>query len=166
METIKSSDKSMDRKKIEEEKKLLKKEETEKKEKEVSDKIAEIETAFKSVKINKDELKENFNKSIKSVLALYKKKVKNDKINENLYLCTAKMIELQLVEKDLSDFADSLTNEEKAELVKFFYLTYERFSKKLNCLTLKPPKIYNIHQSILEKQGVGIVSRALFSIQK
>ncbi len=75
------------------------------------------------------------------------------------------MIEFSLLEKDFN-YADKLTDDEKTDLVKFFYMTYDRFTKKQNCLTLKPAKIYNTHQSLLSKQGVGVVHRALFSIQK
>ena len=76
------------------------------------------------------------------------------------------MIEFSLGEKELNNFQDTLTEEEKCDLVKFCYLTYDRFTRKLNCLTLKPAKIYNLHHTVLSKSGVGIVSRALFSIQK
>jgi hypothetical protein len=81
-------------------------------------------------------------------------------------LATARMIEFSLGEKDLNIFQDSLTDEEKCDLVKFFYLTYDRVTKKQNCLSLKPAKIYNLHHTIISKCGVGMVSRALFSIQK
>jgi len=149
-----------------EEEKKQKREEAERKDKELLDKITEIDSAFKIVKSKKVGLLENFTNSLKSILSLWKKKSKNEKILENIYLTTASMVELALSEKDLSNFADQLTCEETSEIVKFFYITYDRFSKKLNCLTIKPAKIFQIHQNILTKEGVGVVSRALFSIQK
>lgn len=152
--------------KKEDEKKQQKKEEQERKEKEVEEKLKEIENSFKEVKIKKENLKDGFNKHLKAVLTLWRKKIKNEKILDDLYLNTARMIELSLTEKDLNNFQDSLTDEEKCDLIKFFYMTYERQSKKQNCLTLKPAKIYNLHHTIQAKAGVGIVSRAMFSIQK
>lgn len=110
-------------------------------------------------------MEENFSKCLKGVLSLWKKKIRNDKLIDDLYVATAKLVEFSLGEKDLN-YLDKLDNDEKSDLVKFFYMTYERFTKKQNCLTLKPAKIYNVHHSILTSEGVGIVHRALFSIQK
>ncbi len=156
----------MENKLSREEEKKLREEEKKAKEKEISDKISEIDSAFKSVKLKKENLKVNFKSSIKDILALWRKKIKNDSIISDLYLATAKMIEFALSEKDLIGFQDGLTSVERGDLVKFFYMTYERITKKENCLSIKASKIYNIHQSILSKEGVGVVSRAMFSIQK
>lgn len=142
------------------------KEENEKKESEYAAKIVEIDTDFKNKKVDRANLSTNFSNCLKNALALWRKKIKNEKIFDDLYVLTAKLIEFALAEKDLANFADSLSKEDKVELVKFYYLTYDRFSKKQNCLTLKPAKIYTLHQNILSKEGVGIVSRALFTIQK
>lgn len=161
METTNSSSKSK-----REEEKRLKKEKAEKKEKEMSNKIAEIDNAFKNIKLKKETLNQDFLTSIKSILSLWRKKLKNEKLIDELYLATARMIEVALSEKEIANFYEKLSDEEKCDLVKFFYMTYDRCAKKQSCLTLKPAKLYNIHQNILSQQGVGIVSRALFSIQK
>jgi hypothetical protein len=149
-----------------EESKKLKDEEKLKKEQEISTSIKDADNAFKEVKIKRDNLVEKFATVMKSVLAIWGKNVKNEKIAEDLYLTTSRMVEYALGEKELINFTDNLNSDEKAFLLRFFYTFYDRFSKKLNCLTLKPNKIYATHQTIIEKEGVGIVGRALFSIQK
>ena len=75
------------------------------------------------------------------------------------------MVEFSLLEKDLN-FQDKLNDEEKSYLIRFFYTTYERFTTKKNTLTLKPAKIYNAHYNLINKNGIGSVHRALFSIHK
>lgn len=75
------------------------------------------------------------------------------------------MVEFALGEKDFN-YVEKLSDDEKCDLVKFFYMTYDRTTKKANILSLKPAKIYNMHMNIHSKQGIGLVHRALFSIQK
>jgi hypothetical protein len=149
-----------------EEKKRLKQEEQERVEREIMMMIKEAENGFKEVKIKKQNLQEDFSKSIKTILGLWGKKIKNEKVIDELYLATARMIEFALGEKETLNFYDNLNDDDLCELTKFCYMTYDRFTKKLNCLNLKPAKIYNMHHNILTKGGVGIVSRAMFSIQK
>lgn len=151
---------------MESDKKQLKKEENEKREKEIEQKLKEVETKFLEIKLKKDNFKDNFLSQIKIVLSFNTKKIKNEKLLEDIYLLTAKMIEVALVEKELINFQDLLTDDEKCELNKFFYQTYDRTCKKQNCLTLKPAKIYNLQLATINSSGPGIVSRALFSIQK
>jgi hypothetical protein len=103
---------------------------------------------------------------LKGFAILWRAKIKNDKILENLYLATAKVIEFLLLEKDY-DLSQKVNSEEKQGLIKFFYTTYERISKRQNCLSLKPSKLYNIHYSLISSEkGVGILHRALFQTQK
>jgi hypothetical protein len=84
---------------------------------------------------------------------------------EDLYLATAKIIEYLLVED--YDIAQKVSGEEKQGLIKFFYATYERISKKQNCLTLKPTKLFNVHYSLVNSEkGIGVLHRALFQTQK
>ena len=64
------------------------------------------------------------------------------------------------------DIIPLLDEDEKGKLNKFFFNTYERVSNKQNTLSLKPAKIYNMHQSLIAKEGVGLLHRSLFSIQK
>ena len=101
---------------------------------------------------------------MKNILALWKGKIKNELVIEKLYMTTAKMFEYSQNQKDFN-FIDKLTNDEKSNLMKFFYLTYDRFSSKKECLT-KPSKIYNIHQLIVAKEGIGSLHRTLFTTQK
>lgn len=93
------------------------------------------------------------------------KKIKSDKINDEIYLTIAGIVEFALTQRDL-DLVTALTEEEKAKFNKFFFLTYQKVSSKQNTLSLKPNKIFNIHQSLIAKEGVGLLQRSLFSIQK
>ena len=71
-----------------------------------------------------------------------------------------------------SKFVDLLDQEDKTQLLKFFYMTYERFTIKKDCKTLKPMKLYKIHQEIVEKDGIiflyflgiGCTNRSLFNV--
>ena len=151
---------------MESDKKSQKKEENEKREKEVEEKIKSLDLSFKDAKIKKVDLKQNFLTHIKAVLGINTKKIKNEKLLDDIYLLIAKMVETALVEKELANFHENLSQEEKCELNKFFYQTYERTCSKKNCLTLKPAKIYSLQSSLITSVGSGLVSRSLFSIQK
>ena len=59
-----------------------------------------------------------------------------------------------------------LEDEDITELIKFFYMTYQRFSEEKYCLSLKPEKLFPIQQRLIEKKGIGLLHRTLFSIQK
>jgi hypothetical protein len=98
-------------------------------------------------------------------LDLTDKKIKIEKVNDELYLSTAAIIEFALMQRDL-DIISQLNDEEKGKLNKFFFNTYERITNKQNTLSLKPAKIYSLHQSLIAKEGVGLLHRSLFSIQK
>lgn len=84
---------------------------------------------------------------------------------EKLYLLTAKEIEYCLIEK-LETCFDEMDDEDLIILVKFFYMTYQRFSECENCLSLRPKKLFSIHQDLIEKKGIGLLHRALFTNQK
>ena len=92
-------------------------------------------------------------------------KIKNAEVLEELYLTTGRMVEMSLMEKEFN-FTEKLNENEIIYLVKFYYMTYERYTTKKPCLTLKPGKIFNAHYNLIEKSGIGTVHRSLFSIMK
>jgi len=59
-----------------------------------------------------------------------------------------------------------LPDEDVVELMKFFYMTYQRVTEGKNCLSLKSGKIFPIHQELIEKKGIGMLHRALFTTEK
>ena len=64
------------------------------------------------------------------------------------------MVEFAIADKVLSlKFVDALDVEYQTNLLKFFYLTYERFTQKKNCKNLKPIKIYKLNHQIVDKNG-------------
>jgi hypothetical protein len=140
-------------------------EEESEKDNEMLENIAEVDKGFKEIKTKRDNILENFTIFLKKILSFYRKKSKNEKVNDELFLATARMIEFSLMEKDFN-YADKLTDEEKSDLVKFFYQIYERVTKKQSVSNLKLAKVYPAHQSLLASQGVGVVHRSMFSIQK
>ena len=110
--------------------------------------------------------KASFKESIQKVLEIWRKEPTSDKVVEDLYMLTAKEFEYCLNEKLTSCLAD-LPDEDAAELCKFFYMTYQRITQeKKNCLSLKSGKIFPIHQDLVEKKGIGMLHRALFSTEK
>ena len=50
--------------------------------------------------------------------------------------------------------------------MKFFYMTYQRITEDKKCLNLKPGKIFPIHQELIEKKGIGMLHRALFTTER
>ena len=84
---------------------------------------------------------------------------------DQLYLLTAKEFEYCLSEK-LTSVLPELEDEDVAELMKFFYMTYQRITEDKNCLSLKPGKIFPVHQDLIEKKGIGMLHRALFTTEK
>ena len=50
--------------------------------------------------------------------------------------------------------------------MKFFYMTYQRITEDKPCLSLKPGKIFPIHQELIEKKGIGMLHRALFTTER
>ncbi len=55
--------------------------------------------------------------------------------------------------KTFASFLAHLNEEDQTLLLKFFYMTYERYTTKQDCLTLKPNKIYKLNHAIVEKIG-------------
>ena len=51
-------------------------------------------------------------------------------------------------------------------LIKFFYMTYQRIAEYKICLSLNPKKIFPLHHNLIEKKGIGLLHRALFTNQK
>ena len=45
-------------------------------------------------------------------------------------------------------------------------MTYQRISEKKNVGTLKPSKLFPLHQELLKNGGVGLMHRSMFSIKK
>ena len=68
-----------------------------------------------------------------------------------MYLLTAKVFEFCLSEKLNASLAD-LPDEDIVELNKFFYMTYQRITEDKNCLSLKPGKVFPVHQDLIEKK--------------
>ena len=102
---------------------------------------------------------------MESVLAIWKKDPTSEKTVEQLYLLTAKIFEYFGGEKKNSVLGE-LSDENVAELMKFFYMTYQRITEQKNCSNLKPGKIYGVHQELIEKKGIGMLHRALFTTEK
>ena len=50
--------------------------------------------------------------------------------------------------------------------MKFFYMTYQRITEDKSCLSLKSGKIFPVHQDLIEKKGIGMLHRALFTTEK
>ena len=50
--------------------------------------------------------------------------------------------------------------------MKCFYMTYQRITEEKSCLSLKSGKILPVHQKHIEKKGIGMLHRALFSTEK
>ncbi len=60
-----------------------------------------------------------------------------------------------------------LPDEDVAELMKFFYMTYQRITEEnKNCLSLTSGKIFPVNQDLIEKKGIGMLHRALFTTEK
>ena len=45
-------------------------------------------------------------------------------------------------------------------------MTYQRTTENKSCLPLKPGKIFPVHQDLIEKKGIGMLHRALFTTEK
>ena len=45
-------------------------------------------------------------------------------------------------------------------------MTYQRITEEKNCLSLKPGKIFPIPQELIEKKGIGMLHRALFTTER
>ena len=102
---------------------------------------------------------------MESVLAIWKKDPSSEKVVDQLYLLTAKIFEFYGGSKKNSPLGD-LPDESVVELMKFFYMTYQRIVGKKDCLSLKPEKIFAVHQELIEKKGIGMLHRALFTTEK
>ena len=102
---------------------------------------------------------------MESVLAIWKKDPTSEKTVDQLYLLTAKIFEYYGGNKKNSPLGD-LSDEYVVELMKFFYMTYQRVVEQKNCLSLKPEKIFAVHQELIEKKGIGMLHRALFTTEK
>ena len=109
--------------------------------------------------------KTNLKESLKNVFDIWRKEPTSDKVIEELYLLTATEFEY-CISENLKECLYELEDEDIVELIRFFYMTYQRVSEKENCLSLNSSKIFPIHQDIIEKKGIGILHRALFTTQK
>ncbi len=45
-------------------------------------------------------------------------------------------------------------------------MTYQRITEQKNVLSLKSGKIFPVHQDLIEKKGIGMLHRALFTTEK
>ena len=102
---------------------------------------------------------------MESVLSIWKKDPSSEKVVDQLYLLTAKIFEYYGGHKKNSPLGD-LSDEYVVELMKFFYMTYQRVVEKKSCLNLKPEKIFAVQQELIEKKGIGMLHRALFTTEK
>ena len=82
-----------------------------------------------------------------------------------MYILTAKIIDYCFNEK-FQGSIKKLEDDDLVELNKFFYMTYSRIAEKKNVGELKPGKLFNLHESIIRKEGVGMLHRSLFSTMK
>ena len=103
--------------------------------------------------------------SMESVLPIWKKDPPSEKVVDQLYLLTAKIFEKLGGNKKNSPLGE-LSDENTAELMKFFYMTYQRITEGKDVSTLKPEKIYGVQQELIEKKGIGMLHRALFTTEK
>ena len=102
---------------------------------------------------------------MESVLSIWKKDPSSEKVVDQLYLLTAKIFEYYGGHKKNSPLGD-LSDEYVVELMKFFYMTYQRVVEDKSCLNLKPEKSFAVHQELIEKKGIGMLHRALFTTEK
>ena len=85
-------------------------------------------------------------------MEIWRKDPTSEKVVDQLYILTAKEFEYCLSEK-LSSTLSELPDEDVCELMKFFYMTYQRITEeKKNCLSLKSGKLFPIHQELIEKK--------------
>ena len=103
--------------------------------------------------------------SMESVLPIWKKDPPSEKVVDQLYLLTAKIFEKLGGNKKNSPLGE-LSDENTAELMKFFYMTYQRITEGKDVSTLKPEKIYGVQQELIEKKGIGMLHRALFTTER
>ena len=82
-----------------------------------------------------------------------------------MYRVTMKIVEYRFEEKCQS-VVDSLSPADLVELRTFSSMTYQRISEKKNVGTLKPSKLFPLHQELLKNGGVGLMHRSMFSIKK
>ena len=101
---------------------------------------------------------------MESVLPIWKKDPTSEKVVDDLYLLTAKIFEHFGGDKKNSPLGD-LSDDNVAQLMKFFYMTYQRTTEQKNCSNLKPSKIFGVHQELIEKKGIGMLHRALFTTE-
>ena len=102
---------------------------------------------------------------MQSVCAIWRKDPTSEKVVESLYLLTAKIFEHFGGDKKNSPLGD-LPDEDVVELMKFFYMTYQRITQEKDCGNLKPTKIFGVQQELVEKKGIGMLHRALFTTEK
>ena len=103
--------------------------------------------------------------SMESVLPIWKKDPPSEKVVDQLYLLTAKIFEKLGGYKKNTPLGE-LSDENTAELMKFFYMTYQRITEGKDVSTLKPEKIYGVQQELIEKKGIGMLHRALFTTER
>ena len=59
-----------------------------------------------------------------------------------------------------------LDDDNVAELSKFFFMTYQRTVDNKSTLSLKAAKLLPFHQELIEKKGIGMLHRCLFTTEK
>ena len=102
---------------------------------------------------------------MQSVLAIWKKDPPTEELVDQVYLLTAKIFVAFGGDKKNSPLGE-LEDDDVAELMKFFYMTYQRITEQKDCCNLKPSKIFGVQQELIEKKGIGMLHRALFTTEK
>ena len=126
--------------------------------------VKEAESAFNKSKSGGDK-KAGLLDSLKKILEVWRKDPTSDKVVDAMYLLTAKEVEYALNEKLNAAFLE-LDDDNVAELSKFFFMTYQRTVDNKSTLSLKAAKLLPFHQELIEKKGIGMLHRCLFTTEK
>ena len=128
--------------------------------------IPEIKSAEETFNSGKGGDKKGcFLNSLKAISGVWRKDPSSDKVIEQLYLTTAKIIEYGINSK-VAQCISELSDDDASGIIKFFYLTYSRITTGKDCLSLKPGKIFPLHEDLVAKKGIGMLHRALFSTER
>lgn len=105
-------------------------------------------------------------KFVEDILDKWNYKTKEKDTIDHLALSTCKIIDLGCREKELANFSDNLSSVNKSILQKVCYAIHERIGNKQNVYSIKSSKLLSIQNQIISSEGIGSLSKAIFSIQK
>lgn len=103
---------------------------------------------------------------VQKILEKLNRKIKDQEIYELFSTALFKILQPGLSEKELANFPDKLDNDQKCDLMKAFYLGYDRIANKKDIFGIRPAKLINVHNKLISSEGQGGVARSIFSIQK